>query len=282
MPSYKTYDSKGMKKLSKASPKKAMPRGDKISTVYENDGYKTYDSGGMEKIAKERLAQKMAERDLGPPPTNAKMRAGTPPPITEEMSAGTPPPAPRSEFAPLERDLPRGGRQMKIAEPLGAAALPEAAASGLGRVAGMTAAGMLIPSSIGEEQPMVDTGNKGVGPALPSHIKGSPRMEGPKGPTQLKPSKDEQLIKRFEEEGRKHMGPEFKYEYDVEDQVSNPPEHYKLKMKSDKEMDELSRLKGVGMHNVMRKNPKLGPKKSGMMNIEQSPNRTVELEEDED
>lgn len=279
MPSYKTYDSKGMKKLSKASPKKASPS-EKISTVYENDGYKTYDSGGMEKIAKERLAQKMAERDLGPPPPNAKMRAGTPPPVTDEMRAGTPPPPPPSEFAPLERDLPKGGRQMKIAEPLGAAALPETAASGLGRVAGMTAAGMLIPSSIGEEQPMVDTGNKGIGPALPSHMKGNPKMEGPKGPTQLKPSKDEKFIKRFEQEGKKHFGEDFMYE--VDDRYANPPTKYNLKIHSDEPTTEMQRDQAIGNHAVMRNNPKMGKIKGGVQKIPKGLSNPWTIEEDED
>jgi len=69
----------------------------------------------------------------------------------------------KDPFAPLERDLPRGGRQIKIAEPLGAAALPaaEAAASGIGRIAGGVGVGMLIPSSTGVD-PKEEMAQKGL------------------------------------------------------------------------------------------------------------------------
>lgn len=261
MAKYETYNSKGMKKLSKPSEKPSpKPRG----RVYDGGGYKTYDSNAMDKLAKERLLEKT---DPGsPPPPNAEMKSR----------------AAAKEFSPLERDLPKSGRAMKLAEPLGAAALPEAAAgvaSGLARVGGMVGAGMLIPSEIGEEEKTI---GGGIVP-LPQDVKGRPKMQDMEQATQLKPSKDQKFIKRFEEEGRKHLDPEFKYQYDVgvEDRTVDPPESYRMKMKATED-DELSRLKAVANHNAMRKNPKMGKVKGGTQSIEKNNNRSWTLEEDED
>lgn len=181
------------------------------------------------------------------------------------------------EFAPLERDLPKGGRQMKIAEPLGSSPLPAAAAAGIRALpVAAGAAGMLIPSSIGEEQPIVDTGNKGVAGPLPQELKGSPVMQDMAAPTKM--SKEQQLMKRFVEEGKKNISPDFSVDVPVEyeDEGTGEREDYTLNMKSKRPLSEMEKMKAAGI------DASLG-RTGGKINMpKNSKSNKVMLEEDED
>jgi hypothetical protein len=183
--------------------------------------------------------------------------------------------AAKNPFSKLDRDLPKGGRQMKIAEPLGSASLP-AAASGLRALpVAAGAAGMLIPTAIGEEQPIVDTGNKGVAGPLPQEIKGNPVMQDMEGPTKM--TREQKIMKRFVEEGKKNLSPDFEVDVPVqyEDEETGEKESYTLGMKSKKKLSDLQKMKAAGI------DASLG-RTGGKIKMDNSSSNKVMLEEDDD
>lgn len=184
--------------------------------------------------------------------------------------------AKKDPFEKLNRDLPKGGRQMKIAEPLGESPLPAAAAAGIRALpVAAGAAGMLIPSSIGAEQPIVDTGNKGVAGPLPQELKGSPVMQDMASPTKM--TKEQQIMKRFVEEGKKNISPDFSVDVPVEyeDEGTGEREDYTLNMKSKRPLSEVEKMKAAGI------DASLG-RTGGKINLPKSKSNKVMLEEDED
>jgi hypothetical protein len=134
---------------------------------------------------------------------------------------------------------------------------------------------MLVPSSIGAEQPIVDTGNKGVAGPLPAQMKGNPQMQDMAAPTKM--SKEQQLMKRFVEEGKKNISPDFSVDVPVEytDEDTGEQENYTLGMKSKRPLSEMEKMKAAGI------DASLG-RTGGKINMPKSKSNKVMLEEDED
>ena len=181
--------------------------------------------------------------------------------------------AEKDPFAKLSRDLPKGGRQMKVAEPLGAAALPEAAAAGLRALpvaAGV--AGMLIPSEIGQEEKTI---GGGIVP-LPQEMKGNPDIIEKSSET-IPMSKEHKFMKRFQEEGKKHISPDFSVDVPVDytDEATGEHEKYTLGMKSKKPLSEMQKMKAAGI------DASLG-RTGGKIKMGDSKSNKVMLEEDDD
>lgn len=186
-------------------------------------------------------------------------------------------------FAKLDRDLPKGDPAMKVAEPLGAIT-PEvgaAAASGLSKLIGPAAGaiGMLIPSPIADEE-LDSTGH----PKLTQQLKGNPKIQDMTEPTAKPQTREEKFMEKFQNEGRKHMGPDFSLGVEERNGSETGPmtDKYKLNIKSDDDLSDTDKMKIAGIHALTRGRKGMKKPYGGEIDLPKSDSRKVILEGDDE
>jgi hypothetical protein len=94
---------------------------------------------------------------------------------------------------------------------------------------------------------------------------------------QLPMSKNQKFMKRFVEEGKKNISPDFSVDVPVEytDEDTGEQENYTLGMKSKRPLSEMEKMKAAGI------DASLG-RTGGKINMPKSKSNKVMLEEDED
>jgi hypothetical protein len=212
-----------------------------------------------------------------------------------QLAEKAPKVAPEDPFAKLNRDLPKGGRQMKIAEPLGKTPLPGKLTTGgkvgvaLGNAAGAVlqpkivgrgigAGAMFFPSTeIGEEASMVPNSDidlpQEMKPNLSSQNRKPVESGGGYSTNDMLPlkaskkAKDANLKKGFEAQGKKHFGKGFSVDVPVDytDEETGEHEKYILNMNSKNKLSDKQQMQTAGNDAILGRTGgkiKLPPKSS--------------------